>query len=38
MKMGNNLETIYMEGEVHIFTIDLIFFFVNVPCRGVLCS
>ncbi len=25
MKMGNNLETIYIEGQGHIFTTDLIF-------------
>ncbi len=36
--MENNLETIYMAGQGHIFIIDLIFFWVNIPCRGVLHS
>ncbi len=38
MKMENNLETIYMAGQDHIFTIDLIFFWFNMPCWGVLHS
>ncbi len=36
MKMENNLEGIYMEGQGHLFTIDLIFFWISVPRRGVL--
>ncbi len=38
MNMENNLESIYMEGEGHIFTFNLFFFWVNVPCRGLLHS
>ncbi len=34
MKMGNNLETIYMEGQGHIFTIDLIFLGQHAMLRG----
>ncbi len=32
--MGNNLETIHMEGQGHIFTIDLIFLGQHAMPRG----